>query len=118
MGPQLSFGSPRVKWFLLSSAGILLVCWIGDHFLNKWDKLCDLFTHVILARIISRALVDTTIHATIAGWSWLNVWLLQAEEGWSPSKLWQALACGLLASLVDIDHFLEAKSWYLEVCTN
>ncbi len=112
---QFSLGGPRNKWFILSSIGIIFLSLIGDHYLNKWDTLCDLFVHVIFIRVITKALTDNMIHAVVAGWSWLNVWLLQTKEEWSRRIVWQILMCTALGSLLDIDHFIQAGTLDIQV---
>lgn len=115
MVPQLSLSGPRIKWYILSSIGIIILSLVVDHYLNKWATLCDLFVHVILIRVITRALTDNMVHAAVAGWSWLNVWLLQTKEEWSRRIVCQILICTTMGSLLDIDHFIQAVTLDIQV---
>ena len=115
MVPQLSLSGPRIKWYILSSIGIIILSLVVDHYLNKWATLCDLFVHVILIRVITRALTDNMVHAAVAGWSWLNVWLLQTKEEWSRRIVCQILICTTMGSLLDIDHFIQTVTLDIQV---
>ena len=61
-----------------------------------------------------RAITDNVIHAIIGALVWLTVtadrltWLVLA----------QTVLCALLSSAIDVDHFIAASSFTLEVAIN
>jgi len=56
-----------------------------------------------------RALVDNTAHGLIAFVSWCVVSEIQTRK-----DLLEAMLCGLIACVIDVDHFLAAKSFRLQ----
>ena len=75
-------------------AVIVLTCLFGDHL--TFTLLKD--QHSIL-----KALSDNLTHGWIALFSWYYI----------EKSLKNSIICGLLAMLVDLDHFIEAKSFQL-----
>ena len=61
--------------------------------------------------MIMRALLDNGTHCLIGFLAWLAI----DSGGLSRSGLQSALLCGLIASLVDVDHFVQARSLSLKV---
>lgn len=57
----------------------------------------------------AKALIDNSTHAIVGFLSALIVFIDQSD------KIYLALACMLMSSLVDADHFLAAKSFKLSV---
>lgn len=93
----------------------MLFSMAGDSLVSKWDQFCvNLSIDSNTTKIITKALTDNLVHGVIAGWSWLNVNLLQGHK-WSQVLLWQTLACNALGSLIDIDHFIAAGSIHIQV---
>lgn len=61
-------------------------------------------------RDLVRALLDNCGHGLIAFLSWLSV------AGMSKRGLTESLLCAVMASAIDLDHFVMAKSFTLKVC--
>lgn len=78
------------------TGSLISSCLVGDYVLVK---VSDKGTPIIV-----RACVDSVTHATIAVLSWKI-----AVDGVAR----EVMFCGLLASLVDVDHFIMAKSFSL-----
>lgn len=57
----------------------------------------------------SRAFVDNMGHAVIGGVSWIIVVGIHREG------VLQAIGCALMSSLIDVDHFVMARSLQLKV---
>ena len=62
---------------------------------------------------ILRAAVDNGGHGVIASLSWLAV--VGCKDVTRKNNLFEMFLCGLIASSIDIDHFLAAKSLRLKV---
>ena len=60
-----------------------------------------------------RALVDNTAHGLIAFVSWCVVSEIQTRK-----DVLESILCGLIACAIDVDHFLAAKSFRLQVRGN
>ncbi|TRY77414.1 hypothetical protein TCAL_12439 [Tigriopus californicus] len=98
---------------------LALICLSGD-----W--LCGLQS--VKGHPWSAALVDNGVHAVIGWASWALILLgsttsvhrvldLLSSTAYSRIHLWKFYEiglCGLIASLVDLDHFVEARSWHIE----
>eukprot|EP00094_Tigriopus_californicus_P012865 TCALIF_12439-PA protein Name:"Similar to Gm7120 Transmembrane protein C5orf28 homolog (Mus musculus)" AED:0.21 eAED:0.29 QI:0/0/0/1/1/1/3/0/214 len=119
-----------------SSVFIMLSLWvIGITFVNtlllaliclSGDWLCGLQS--VKGHPWSAALVDNGVHAVIGWASWALILLgsttsvhrvldLLSSTAYSRIHLWKFYEiglCGLIASLVDLDHFVEARSWHIE----
>lgn len=105
----------RVRWCVVSSAGVILLCLLGDYLLTQWDYLCELAVCSPSIRTVSKALMDNLVHAVVAGWSWFNTWLLHTPEKWNRAVALQVICCTGLGSLLDIDHFIQAASLDVQV---
>lgn len=65
------------------------------------------------------ALVDNLTHALIGCLSWLSVSLGKSTNVRDDKIMCREIVCcGLIASLIDLDHFLSAFSWKLAVRMN
>ena len=65
-----------------------------------------------------RAAVDNGTHGLVGLLSWaivVNPTLIPVLELLKEPLLWEVVLCGVLSSLVDLDHFLAAKSFKLQV---
>ncbi|XP_015123638.1 transmembrane protein 267 [Diachasma alloeum] len=80
-----------------------LICLIGD-------RLSDNLTHAV-----ARAVVDNVTHALIAGVSWALLTLLLNDA--IIKNLIEIVSCTLISSLIDMDHFIQARSWKLSDAT-
>lgn len=64
---------------------------------------------------IFQAIFDNTTHAVIGGVSWFLVCINYRKELSSSYVVLETAACSLLSSLIDVDHFIAAKSLKLSV---
>ena len=78
---------------------IVLTCLFGDHLT---------FTLLKEQNSVLKALSDNLTHGWIALFSWYYI----------EKSLKNSIICGLLAMLVDLDHFIEAKSFQLHQALN
>ncbi|XP_028139609.1 transmembrane protein 267 [Diabrotica virgifera virgifera] len=83
---------------------IFLTAIIGDYVVS-YSKL-----HVF------QALFDNTTHFLIGGLSWLIV-CLNSKDVSHTEKIIEVVICSLISSLIDIDHFIEARSINLKNAT-
>lgn len=86
---------------LLASAGLGVACVLADHALQL---------SVIQQQLWLRAGLDNLTHALVGLWSWAIVIGLRKR-----SDVYEVLLAGLLASLIDLDHFYTAGSLSLKV---
>lgn len=86
---------------LLASAGLGMFCVAADHAL----QLSAIQQHLWL-----RAVLDNATHGIVGLWSWAVVIGLRKK-----SDLYEVLLAGLLASIIDLDHFYMAGSLSLKV---
>lgn len=86
---------------LLASAGLGTFCILADGILNS---------PFIQQHAWLRAVLDNSVHAVIALWSWAIVIGLRKK-----SDFYEVLLAGFLASAIDLDHFYMAKSLSLNV---
>lgn len=62
-----------------------------------------------------KALFDNSIHSLIGGLSWLIVTIkLRKKTVWF--RFSSVLLCAFIASVIDVDHFIAARSFKLKVC--
>ncbi|XP_013775206.1 transmembrane protein 267-like [Limulus polyphemus] len=105
---------------LVKDAGVilllLLVSMLGDGLLT---------TGIIQQSDFLRALIDNITHGLIAVISWVLVAVSgTATRSDEPSSIFlksllaEALLCGLIACVVDLDHFMMAKSFRLKDALN
>lgn len=80
-------------------SAIIFIAVLGDYLL----KICD--------GDFLRAVIDSFTHGLIGLLSWIIV-ILHRENRYYKSEI---ICCGLLSSLIDIDHFFKAKSVRLRV---
>ena len=95
---------------VLSSVGLGAFCVAADYVVFKRDDVWQGMRHGPLVK----ALLDNAAHALIGGWSWVNV-VLQSGEPFSTLKIVQVAFCVCMASAIDLDHLIEARSFSLEV---
>lgn len=95
---------------LVASSAIFLAFFCAGHYLYIRDDTWDRLPH----GNVLRALTDNMIHGIIGGWCWFNAALFMGE-GLTSTLLAQVAACVLMASAVDLDHFVAARSFSLKV---
>ena len=86
---------------LLASAGLGVACVVADHALQL---------PALQQQLWLRAALDNGTHALVGLWSWAIVIGLRKR-----SDLYEVLLAGLLASLIDLDHFYAAGALSLKV---
>lgn len=62
---------------------------------------------------VIRALSDNFTHATVGGLTWSLILILSKKSIFN--NISSVVLCFLIASFVDVDHFLAAGSWKLHV---
>lgn len=71
---------------------------------------------VSLSKIhIFQAIFDNATHAIIGGLSWFLICINYKKELSSSYVILETGICSLLSSLIDVDHFIAAKSLNLKV---
>lgn len=60
-----------------------------------------------------RAIFDNATHATIGGLTWMLIVVLSRKP--LVRNLNSIFSCFLLASFIDVDHFIAARSWHIHV---
>lgn len=86
---------------LLASGGLGAFCVVADHAIQ---------IPVIQNHLWLRAALDNATHGLVGLWSWAVVIGLRKR-----SDLYEVLLAGLLASIIDLDHFYMAGSLSLKV---
>ncbi|CAL8341534.1 unnamed protein product [Arctogadus glacialis] len=89
---------------LLASAGLGVACVLADHALQL---------SVLQQQLWLRAGLDNATHALVGLWSWAIVIGLRKR-----SDVYEVLLAGLLASLIDLDHFYTAGSLSLKAAVS
>ena len=105
---QLSSGC----WFVASSAGLVLFCLGADHVIFKWEERWSKLSHGVSLRAVS----DSLVHGVVGGWCWTNVLLLSSgrDLSWAV-KIGQVALCVAMATAIDLDHLIEARSFSIKV---
>lgn len=91
---------PSVQCYLTSLLGLSTVA--GDFLVVNFSK-----------KHIYRALFDNTTHAIIGGLTWFMVCLNHRNKN-SISTIIEICVCTAISSLIDLDHFITAKSLSLK----
>ena len=102
LGRKVDLGVWRIVSIPLSFAGLVLFAAVADYVIYDWDAIKD--------RQWLRAVADNFTHGVIAGWCWVNVLLGQpggVDVLVGVAQAWTAL---LVGSVIDLDHFVFAKS--------
>ncbi|KAK0168361.1 hypothetical protein PV327_002172 [Microctonus hyperodae] len=66
--------------------------------------------------MVIRAISDNLTHGLVAGISWLLVTVINQHS--IINNIPCIVLCATISSLIDIDHFIEARSWKLNAATN
>lgn len=96
--------------FVASSTGLVLFCLYADHLIFKREELWKGLPRGVVVRAVS----DSLVHGVVGGWCWMNVGIALSEE-FNSMRLLQILTCVALASIIDVDHMIEARSLHIEV---
>lgn len=98
--------------FVASSAGLVLFCLGADHIIFKWEDRWLKLSYGVSLRAVS----DSVVHGLVGGWCWVNVLLLTSSEGLSwAARIGQVALCVAMATTIDLDHLIEAKSFSIKV---
>jgi hypothetical protein len=86
---------------------LVLNCIIGDYVIFKTDKYRNIIKDKLNLNLMHvNAILDNSSHAFIGLVSWLIV-------TWPTLNLNNLVICTCMASFIDLDHFISAKSMYL-----
>ena len=88
---------------ILLSVLLVSVAVLGDHLLK------------IVTKNVHKAVVDSSTHGLIGFISWLIVVTALKRKVSISKRLLEAGFCGSVASIIDVDHFIYARSYKLEV---
>ena len=92
--------------FLASSAGLVAFCLCADQVVFKREASWrSLGPHGVALR----AVADSVTHGLVGGWSWVNVVLIQGEQ-FAAVRTLQVVGCVIMATVLDVDHFIAARS--------
>ena len=116
--PPENFDSLRVfllhsSRFVASSAGLVLFCLGADHAIFRWEEKWLKLSHGVSLRAVS----DSMVHGLVGGWCWANVLLLTSgikSLSWA-AKIGQVVLCVVMATVIDLDHLIEARSFSIKV---
>ena len=106
------------RFLLLLSAEILLAlnCLIGDYYIFHSTALIDIIRYRFgFSERLVRALMDNASHFTVAFISWFIASYQTDDTSFSYKEVFFV---GLMASLIDLDHFLAAGSMSLDSAIN
>ena len=92
---------------LVSCTLVVMFCAVGDILLER---------PVVRSHLWLRAIGDSLTHGIVGAFSWTAV-VMATESLRSASKWIEILLAGILASSIDVDHFVAAKSMNLKVNT-
>ena len=96
---------------LVSSPGLgVLFCLALDYVIFKRDEFWARSSH----GTVFKAILDNSVHAIVAGWTWLNVVLL-LKESFSAVRVIEVACCAFMGSVIDLDHFIAAGSLSMRV---
>jgi hypothetical protein len=89
---------------LFAELALILMCTVGDYYifdsLSLINTLGGLFG---VSERLARAFLDNSVHSLVGVVSWFII-------TYPKSNLYELALCGFLASIIDLDHFISAKS--------
>ena len=85
-------------------------CLCADHVIFKWEAS---WRNLGPYGVGLRAVADSITHGLVGGWCWTNVLLLQGEQ-FTVARILQVVGCLVMATALDLDHFVEARSLSLK----
>jgi hypothetical protein len=92
---------------ILAELILVFICTIGDYFIFDSLTIISMVNHGIgLSQQLTRALLDNSAHSLVG----IISWFLVTYPRWN---FYELLLSGLVASLIDLDHFISAKSFHL-----
>ena len=104
----------KLPFIKLTCSSVLLAvfCFGADYTVFQWPPLQKSEHKMKLLR----AVTDTLSHGVIAGWTCANVLLWQPGNNLSEGVVQVGIGV-VIGSILDLDHFIEARSLKLEVIT-
>ena len=96
---------------MLNHVPLPVICFIFDYLLKSTHIFTD---HRFKKPTVVRAICDEIGHGMIALCSWLAVTNFKLTT----INVVEALTCGAIGMLIDVDHFVHAGSFSLQVCLN
>ena len=103
---QMSVSRAAVR-FLLSSAALGVFLLLADYFVYRWRP--------VQHRRALKAIADNFTHGVAGGWCWLNAVLLLGQPVNYSHVVLEVSMGVLFGSIIDLDHFIEARSLTMEV---
>lgn len=97
--------------FLLGSTGLVAFCLCSDHIVYGWEDKWKALPQGVAAR----AAVDNLVHGVVGGWTWANAVVLLGGQLTSTVRVLQVACCVAMASVIDLDHFIAARSIAVKV---
>lgn len=101
---------PKCVQFLASSVLLAGFCVGADYVIFKCE---DYWSRLSQGQAV-RAVSDSLVHGVVGGWCWFNV-LLVTQVKWNWAKLIQVVLCVAMATGMDLDHMIEARSLSIKV---
>ena len=98
----------RYIWILLNYVPLPVICFIFDYLLKSTHIFTD---HRFKKPTFVRAICDEIGHGLIA----LSSWFAVTNYELTTRNVVEALACGTIGMLIDVDHFVHAGSYSLQV---
>ena len=95
-------------WILLNYIPLPVICFVFDYLLESTHIFTD---YRFKKPTVVRAIWDEIGHGLIALCSWLAV----TNYELTTRNVAEALACGAIGMLIDVDHFVHAGSFSLQV---
>lgn len=97
----------NVLFIILAEISLTLIIIIGDYYIFESLKLIQFLNKLIgLSERFTRALLDNSSHCAISIISW-------SICTYPNLNIYEILATGMIGSLIDLDHFISAKSFQL-----
>ena len=76
------------------------------------------FDKIHVKDVVLRPLIDNISHGVIACLVWLTASSTSDRKALLTVALYETIVCGLFGCLIDVDHFLSAKSFSLHAATH
>ncbi len=100
-----------VAKFVVSSVGLVTFCLCSDHVVYGWEEKWK----AVPQGVVARAILDNVVHGVVGGWAWANSVIALGGQLTSTFRLLQVACCVAMASVLDLDHFVAARSVAMKV---
>ncbi len=92
---------------LLTELILAFICTVGDYFVFDSLHIINIINQIVgLSERLTRALLDNSAHSLVG----IISWFLITYPRWN---LYELILSGVVASLIDLDHFISARSFSL-----